>query len=170
MAAPKNNEYYLLRSKHGRDTEYTPESLLEKANEYFNWCLENPLKEQKTFHSNGVITQAEENKMRPFSLQGFCNYAEIVKQTLLNYEKIEVTEESSQEHKQKAKGFLDVTTRIRGIIENQQFEGAAAGFLNPNIIARKLGLTDKKDVTTGGDKIQSNDIVVTIVPPEDQEE
>ena len=28
----------------------------------------------------------------------------------------------------------------------QQFEGAAAGFLNPNIIARKLGLTDKSEV------------------------
>jgi hypothetical protein len=35
----------------------------------------------------------------------------------------------------------------RQIIDNQQFEGAASGFLNPNIIARKLGLSDKQDHT-----------------------
>lgn len=134
MGAPKGNEYYLLRTKHGRDTEYTPDSLLEKANEYFNWCLDNPLLEDKSYHAQGVITHAKEEKIRPFSIQGFCNFAEIVKNTFLNYEK------------GNDKDFLNVTTRIRGIIENQQFEGAAAGFLNPNIIARKLGLIDKQEV------------------------
>jgi len=44
--------------------------------------------------------------------------------------------------------FLPITTRIREIIENQQFEGAASGFLQPNIIARKLGLTDRIDHTS----------------------
>ena len=148
MAAPKGNEYYLLRSSDGRSTEYTPESLLTKANEYFNWCLHNPLKAQKAFHNNGKIVYADENKMRPFALQGFCNYADIVINTFKNYESIEIKEDSTEEDEKKAKDFLIVTTRIRGIIENQQFEGAAAGFLNPNIIARKLGLADKKEVKT----------------------
>ena len=156
MAAPKGNEYYLIRSKDGRDKEYTPQSLLEKANEYFRWCLENPLYEAVIVKGNrieetkspskdkkgklsDVTTKttkpydiASLPKMRPFTIQGFCNYAEIVHNTFLNYEK--------------DKDFLQVTTRIRGIIENHQFEGAASGFLNPNIIARKLGLIDKSQV------------------------
>jgi hypothetical protein len=37
----------------------------------------------------------------------------------------------------------------------QKFTGAAAGFLNPNIIARDLGLRDAidSDVTTGGEAL-----------------
>lgn len=132
MAAPKGNEYYLLRSKDGRDTIYTPETLMNIANEYFNWCLDNPLKEQQLFHYQGTITEHEANKMRAFSLEGFCNYAEIVINTFKNYEK--------------EKDFLIVTTRIRQIIDNQQFEGASSGFLNPSIIARKLGLTDNSNI------------------------
>jgi hypothetical protein len=40
---------------------------------------------------------------------------------------------------------MEVITRIDKYIYNQKFEGAAAGFLNPNIIARDLGLADKTD-------------------------
>lgn len=144
MGAPVGNEYYLLRSKDGRDTTYTPETLLEKANEYFNWCLENPLKEQQVVKYKDSYEKIDVDKMRPFSLQGFCNFAEIVIQTFHNYENPD--KETKQEKEDDEKGFLEVTTRIRGIIENQQFEGAASGFLNPNIIARKLGLVDRKSV------------------------
>lgn len=133
MAAPIGNEYYKIRSKDGRDTEYTPEDLLEKANEYFQWCLDNPLKQQDVVKYKDNFEFIELNKMRPFTLDGFCNFADIVINTFKNYEK--------------RKDFLTVTTRVRQIIDNQQFEGAASGFLNPNIIARKLGLTDKTEHT-----------------------
>ena len=69
--------------------------------------------------------------MRAFSIEGFCIFADIARQTFLNYSKEE--------------DFLEVTTRIREIIENQQFDGAASGFLNANIIARKLGLADNQN-------------------------
>lgn len=138
MAAPKGNKYYQIRSKDGRETTYTPDALLEKANEYFKWCIDTPLMEEQLFHYQGDITKGKASKMRPFSLEGFCNYAEIIRQTFLNYEKREE--------------FLEVTTRIRQIIENQQFEGAAAGLLNPNIIARKLGLVDKKEQKITGEQ------------------
>ncbi len=153
MGAPKGNEYYLLRSKHGRDTEYTPDSLLETANDYFNWCLDNPLLEQEIVKYRDHYEKISVEKMRPFSIQGFCNYAEINRDTFYEYEKRD--------------DFSDITTRIRGIIENQQFEGAASGFLNPNIIARKLGLADRKDHTTGG-KPLSSEISVTIRKSEDE--
>lgn len=139
MPAPKGNQYYKIRSTDGRDTAYTPDSLIEKANEYFQWCLENPLLEEVSYHSNGIITKTQNAKLRVFSIQGFCNYAEITHKTFFNYEE--------------RKDFLQVTTRIRGIIENQQFEGATANLLNANIIARKLGLMERIDHTSKEEKI-----------------
>ena len=134
MAAPLGNKYYQIRSKDGRNTEYTPISLLEKANEYFQWCLDNPLKKQELVKYKDSFEFAEVDVMRAFSLEGFCNYADIIRQTFLNYEK--------------RKDFLEVTTHVRQIIDNQQFEGAASGFLSANIIARKLGLADKQSNET----------------------
>jgi hypothetical protein len=52
-----------------------------------------------------------------------------------------------------SKDFSKVITHIREIIYRQKFEGAAAGFLNPNIIARDLGLKDRTDLTTDDEKI-----------------
>ena len=38
MAAPKGNQFWMLRSKHGRDKLFaTPEALWEAACEYFQW-------------------------------------------------------------------------------------------------------------------------------------
>jgi len=137
MPAPKGNQYYLIRSKDGREKKYTPEGLVEVANEYFQWCLDNPLMEEviqkrKINRDEEVIEKYHLSKMRVFSIEGFCNYAQIVINTFKNYEESE--------------DFLTVTTRIREIIDKQQFEGAASGFLNANIISRKLGLADKQEI------------------------
>lgn len=130
MAAPKGNEYYLLRNSSGVEPLYKePERLAEDCNEYFLWALNNPLIEVD-FKGKDAI-RVEIPKMRPFTLEGLCNYLGICVNTFKKYEKRE--------------GFVTVTTQVRQIIDNQQFEGAAAGFLNPNIIARKLGLADKSE-------------------------
>lgn len=132
MAAPLENEYYLLRVRSGRHPEYTPEALLQRANEYFEWVEQNPFKEEVIFHSQGVITKDFVTKKRPLTLEGFCIYANIVKNTFYSYEK--------------KQDFMHITSYIRETVENQQLELASAGFLNANIIARKLGLTDKSEV------------------------
>ena len=46
MSAPKGNEFWKLRSKHGRDKIFSdPNMLWEAACEYFQWCQDNPLME-----------------------------------------------------------------------------------------------------------------------------
>ena len=46
MAAPKNNDFWKFRSKHGRDKLFeSPELLWEEACKYFQWIKDNPLKE-----------------------------------------------------------------------------------------------------------------------------
>jgi len=134
MAAPEGNKYYIERLKDGRDKIYTPESFMAIALDYFEWAENNPFKEELVFHSQGIITKDFVTKKRAFSISALCIHAGICTKTFNNYEK--------------AEDFILVTTRIRDIIECQQFDGATTGFFNPNIIARKLGLTDKSEVTT----------------------
>lgn len=133
MAAPIGNEYWKLRSKDGRDKEFdTPEDLFKACNEYFEWCQENPLKEQQIIKYKDSYEKIDIDKMRPFTLHGLCNFIDISIEGFKLYEK--------------RKDFIGVTTRARQLIYNQKFEGAASGFLNPNIIARDLGLIDKKEL------------------------
>lgn len=47
-------------------------------------------------------------------------------------------------------GFIGVTRKAEQIIRTQKFSGAAADLLNPNIIARDLGLVDKKETDNKG--------------------
>jgi hypothetical protein len=70
----------------------------------------------------------------PMSIQSFCLFADIDDNTFSRYEKEKGYEE-----------FWAITTRIKSIIESNQFEGATVGAYNPNIIARKLGLIDKTE-------------------------
>jgi len=87
------------------------------------------------------------------SIESFCIFADISTETFRNYEsKDEIY-----------KDFFEVTTRIRAIIESQQFEGATVGAFNPNIIARKLGLQDNVKQEFSGEVKTSPNIKVTIV-------
>lgn len=138
MSAPIGNQYYLLRSKDGRDKKFeNPEELTDAINEYFQWAIDNPLKESQLVSYQGVSKLEEIPKMRAFSLEGLCNFIDLSVEGFKLYESRE--------------DFIGVTTRARQIIDSQQFEGAASNFLNPNIIARKLGLTDKKEVDYSGE-------------------
>ena len=51
-----------------------------------------------------------------------------------------------------AEGFSEVKEAIDSVLRSQKFEGAAAGLLKENIIARELGLKDKaQNEITGPD-------------------
>lgn len=129
MAAPKGNQFWKDRMKDGRDKDYTPESLLEASCNYFQWCEDNPWTEKDWVGKDAVMVKRE--TPRPFTLQGLCIFLNISDQTLNNYEKSEE--------------YFGIVTRIKQIIYNQKFEGAAVGAYNANIIARDLGLSDKKE-------------------------
>jgi hypothetical protein len=133
MGAPIGNEYWKLRSSDGRDKIFPkPKDLMEAANEYFAWIEANPLKEQQVVKYKDSYEIIELDKMRPLTIHGLCNFIDIAVITFDEYGK--------------RKDFTAVHTRIRQIIYNQKFEGAASGFLNPSIIARDLGLADKKEI------------------------
>lgn len=136
MGAPTGNRFWEKRAKHGRGKIFKkPEYLWEAACEYFKWCEENPLIEIDFRGKNS--NEVELPKMRAFTWEGLELFIDI--HSLRDYKT-----------NQTYKDFSQVITRIEKIIYNQKFTGAAAGFLNPNIIARDLGLKDSvtQDVTT----------------------
>lgn len=152
MSAPLGNQFWKLRSKHGRDTLFSdPEKLWEAACEYFQWCEDNPLMEVD--FKGKDADRVEIPKMRAFTLEGLCLYLDCNTAYFRNFKIVD---------EQKEQDFNAVFTRVYETIRNQKFTGAAAGFLNPMIIARDLGLKDSTDITTQGQQINQSAINLNI--------
>jgi hypothetical protein len=152
----------------GRPAKWeTPEELEQLINDYFQWVDNNPLIETvlipkpytetkedgtKVTHNHSVAYMP---KMRPYTLDGLCNYLNTGTSTIDDYSK--------------KPGFAEVITRAKSIMYNQKFEGATAGFFKENIIARELGLYDhtKNDVT-GSLQMNWNEKKVYKKPDTDQ--
>ena len=131
MQFQKGNKFWLARSSHGRNPIFSnPEQLRNACYEYFEWVENNPLYEEKIFHSQGMITKDTITKMRAMTIGGLRIFLGICEQTWVNYKN--------------NPDFLGVVKEVEEIIYNQKFTGAAADLLNPNIIARELGLADKQ--------------------------
>lgn len=147
MAAPIGNKFWERASKHGRDRIFqTPDIMLEAACEYFNDTANNPLYEVDYVGKDAK--KVEKPHVPPFTFQGLCMFLGVNTQYFSQFENSlkGKKDELSIE-------FSLIITHIRDVIYRQKFEGAATGFYNANIIARDLGLTDKKDVTTDGQSI-----------------
>lgn len=149
MGAPKGNNYWQFRNKHGRGFTYTPDSLWEEAVKYFEWISEKVWNKKEAIKSGEMSgTLIDIPTQTPMSIESFCLFLDIDRNTFLNYES----------NKDPYKDFFQVSTYIRGVIESNQFEGATVGAYNPNIIARKLGLSDRNDITTNGKDLPGNTI------------
>lgn len=181
MAAPKGNQFWKNRSRHGRKKLFSTAKILwNAAAEYFEWCEENPLmeaeivkaphtqvtetpiinpktKKETTTKTKTTIPYALASvpKMRPFTLTGLCLYLDCNSAYFRQFKAELVGKEDKA-----SKDFSTIITRIEEIIYTQKFEGAAAGFLNPNIIARDLGLSDRKEVdhTTQGESLNQSTV------------
>lgn len=135
MGPEKNNQYWRLRkdlSETGK--KLTPEQIIEKAQEYINFCVNTPLKSMDYRGKDPVPVYID--KMRAMCLEGLCNFLGISKSTWDNWRDDEM--------------YLEVITRVENLMFQYNFEGASANMLNANIIARKLGLTDKKEIEQTG--------------------
>jgi len=129
MAAPQGNQFWRLRASHGRDKLFaSADALWESCCEYFDEVEQNPLFEDTVSFYQGMPTNAPITKMRAMTLGGLCVFLGIDRKTWADWR----TKED----------FSLIVTRVDEIIRDQKFTGAAAGLLNPNIIARDLGLRD----------------------------
>lgn len=135
MGAPIGNEFYKLRLKHGRNNAIeTPEQLWANFEEYCQWISQNSLIEVD--YRGKDADRVEIPKMRTLSKDGFALACGLSGWEIIN------------DYRKNRKDFSEIVTRIEKYIQVSKLEGAAAGMLNPSIIARELGLKEQTDITT----------------------
>ena len=175
MAAPKGNEFWKLRSKHGRDKLFAnPELLWEAACEYFQWCNDNPWMKMEQSRAktsmkieleSGEIDTIEPDTLiglptaRPYTLTGLCLYLNCSASYFRTFKSIR-NEIKDDKLTDLEKDFLTIITRIEETIYTQKFEGATVGAFNANIIARDLGLIDKQGIGVTGSIITGINYIV----------
>lgn len=127
--AETENRFWDASPHNGRTPHYDdPDKMRADALEYLQWVDDNPLYEVKAF---GTGYTAKVPKMRAATQSGLQIFLGMSRQSWQDYRKKDL--------------FSAVVEEIEQMISEQKFVGAAAGFLNANIIARDLGLVDKQE-------------------------
>ena len=143
MSATKGNQFWKERSESGRNLIWSsPDELWKEAKEYFKETSQRVW--NKVDFKGSKVKEVKIPTSVPFSLQGLCLHLDCCLTTFKNYENKD--------------DFLAVTSKIRNIIEIQQFEGAVVGAFNPSIIASKLGLANKSEVTNKNYNLNSKEL------------
>lgn len=110
------------------------DALWEACVGYFQWVEDNPLYEAKAFSYEGKVKIADLPKMRAMTVGGLCVY-------------LQISETTWHAWRNSRADLSEVIEQVERIIRAQKFEGASAGLLQPQIIARDLGLVDRKEHT-----------------------
>ncbi len=140
MAAPAGNQFWMQRSKHGRDKIFMePELLWKESMRYFTWCEQNPLIEID--YRGKDATLVELPKVRAFTLKGLCLFLGVNEDFMHQFKNACAgrSDEQSQD-------FSRIISQIFDTIFIQKFTAAAAGFLKENLIARETGLAERSQV------------------------
>lgn len=134
MPFKEGNNYWNARSKHGRDRIIqSHETLNEVANEYFTWCEDNPIIEVDYKSAGGELQKIELPHPRVFKKEEFARFCGVSEWRIIN------------NLRPVSDDFNQVITRVEQIIRDQKYTYATVGMFNANIIARDLGLTDKRE-------------------------
>jgi len=162
--APKGNQFWKVRTSHGRKRIFASAKIMwAAAQEYFEWCHNNPWYKVEQVKMPGKRYQNEKGKWmqpkqtvelptaRPYTLTGLCIFLNVNTRYFLDFK------DSIEGKKEKRyQDFSQVIMRIEEIIRTQKYEGAAVGAFNANIISRDLGLIDKIDHTTNGKELPAS--------------
>lgn len=135
MAFEKGNQFWknVPYEKIGRPPKYkTPNELWEDVKAYFIECDENPMSKQEITTTDKGTFDKEFIYKVPYTWQGLYVFLSV----------------KDLDHYKTKDEFSEILSHISNIIYNQKFTGASVNIFNANIIARDLGLADKKDVRT----------------------
>lgn len=137
MAAKLNNQWWRQRAKHGRDKIFeSPEMLWNSCVEYFE--ATDKRKWNKIEYKGTPPRKVSIPTDTPYTITGLYIFLGIGASTWSDY-------------KLKYDDFSAVIKNVETIIYTQKFEGAVVGAFNSNIIARDLGLIDRRDITVEAD-------------------
>lgn len=148
----KGNQYWRLAKCGAKRKFPTPESLLEKCIEYFEWVEANPMEEPRAAHHQGTFVQGKMKRPRAMTIVALSLYIGMTRKTWMEYRERE--------------DYKEVCEWVEDVIWTQKFEGAAAEMFNIQIIARELGLAEKTDITSAGKSIRNDWTVMPTSSPE----
>lgn len=149
MAPPPGNQFWKLRTKHGRDKLFeTPEILREECETYFEWVDANPWFRKEAIKSGDLAGKTMDVETpRPYTLAGLCIYLNVSESYWRTFRNTEGL----------GNDFLSVIDWCELVIRTQKFEGAAVGAFNANIIARDLGLKEQTEISGKNIKVEITD-------------
>lgn len=141
------NRFWEVRSSAGPKPKFeTADELWQACVEYFEWAEANPLHEDNLVTFQGAARHVPLAKMRAMTITGLCLFLDIARSTW-------------DEWRHSRPDLSDIITRAEAVIYSQKFEGAAAGLLVPNIIARDLGLAERSELTgKDGGPVETKDV------------
>lgn len=127
MGAPVGNQFWKLRASSGAPRKYEDsEALWADCMEYFE---------------TRIGLDDWNGQPWPFTLASLCIFLDITQETWRTWCK-------------ERKDLSAVLTRVDEIIRDQKLSGAMVGAYNHNIVARDLGLADKKELGIDITKIE----------------
>ena len=116
----------------------TPVALFNDCLRYFLWLENNPYRKKRYHTYKGEQRVYYEETPRAPLLCDLCNHLKIDQETWRLWRK-------------NRPDLFGVITRVDSAIYAEKFQGAAAGILNPNIIAQELGLASKHEHNVSGE-------------------
>ena len=141
----------------------SPEKLWEYFLEYKESIKKSPMLVQDYVGKDANLVFREKEK--PLTFIGFQNFLD---------DKDIITDVTDyfENKEDRYKEFIRICLRIKRNIQEDQITGGMCNIYNPSITQRLNGLTDKTDITTGGEKLQSEapNIKVTIVKPIEEDD
>jgi hypothetical protein len=127
------NQFWKLAPNIGRKPIWeNPEEMRAACEEYFEHVISTPFWDNQVISFQGVGTDHPVEKMRAMTIDGLCVFLGIARSTWRNYRTNPV--------------FMPVTEYVESVMFDYKLTGAAAGFLNANIIIRDLGLKDSAEI------------------------
>ena len=138
------NQFWKLRPRSGRKHLYTEvEEFATDIEEYFEVTSKRvDWNKQEWVGKDG--NEVARRVPTPFTKAGLCIFLGMSQDTFNSY-------------KERGKDFLGVITYAEEVIYAQKYEGATTGHFSANIIARDLGLADKKEIDQKTIKIEIAD-------------
>ncbi|MEM6826064.1 MAG: terminase small subunit [Pseudomonadota bacterium] len=127
------NRIWETRSRAGPKPRFEdPEALWEACVAYFEWVEANPLQEVTLVSYQGDTKEVPVPRMRAMTIEGLTLFLGIDPETWRDW----------RNNRPDLSGVVEQSERV---MREQKFTGAAADLLNPNIIARDLGLADRTE-------------------------
>jgi len=124
--------------------------------QWVQYVENNPIKKQVFVGKDG--RHDYELIPRPYTMEGFLNYAE---------ENVCNVHQYFENRENRYSTYVGICTRVKRVIRQNQIENGLAGLYNPSITQRLNNLTEKTDVTSNGENI--NEIKISIIRPDTKE-